>query len=278
MNYLLLKITGNREYCTLKGHSLSFKFLQERILEASKKSESGLSWVVPIVGDALRLIYQNLLLESDVSIVECSRRVWRLLLQVFKKLLLCLFMPSSLRRNHFRMIRGIWQKNKGQFSVNMIIWTILIFLKSSLQIPKEDLASAAEKFFSSWLKLASTATGSPLEASKMFSPTTLPRKSHVRAAAKIRASKGESSASGYDGHYRNTEIRNSESSFPGVGKVVVGSDTEKSVVQMRVSTAFALGLMASSLPYSLHNMLVEVLSNYLTSTSGVQRQVLFSCF
>ena len=58
------------------------KFLQERILESGKKSEDGLSWVVPIVGDALRLIYQNLLLESDVSIVECSKRVWRLLLQV----------------------------------------------------------------------------------------------------------------------------------------------------------------------------------------------------
>jgi TATA-binding protein-associated factor len=149
-------------------------------------------------------------------------------------------------------------------------------LEFSLQIPKDDLASAAEKFFSSWLKLASTATGSPLEASTMFSPTTLPRKSHVRAAAKLRASKGEGSASRYDDHHQNTEIRNADSSFSGIGKVVVGSDTEKSVVQMRVSTAFALGVMASSLPLSLHNMLVEILSNYLTSPSGVQRQVLLS--
>ena len=158
----------------------------------------------------------------------------------------------------------------------MIVWKILTFFVFSSQIPKEDLASAAEKFFSSWLRLASTATGSPLEASKMFSPTTLPRRSHVRAAAKLRASKGESSASAYDSHHQNTEARNSDSSFSGVGKVIVGSDTEKSVVQMRVSTAFALGVMASSLPPTLHNMLVEVLSSYLSSTSGVQRQVLLS--
>lgn len=193
----------------------------ERILEAGKKSATGFSWLVPILGDALRLVYQNLLLEADEAIVECSKRVWILL----------------------------------------------------LQSPKNDLTAAAEKFFPSWLKLASTATGSPLETSKMFSPTSLPRRSHVRAAAKLRAAKGESSASG-DYHRNRDEARNSDSSFAaGVLKVVVGSDMDKSVVQMRVSTSFALGIMAASLPYSLYGTMVEVLIKHIASTSGVQRQV-----
>lgn len=57
------------------------------------KSASGLTWVVPILGDALRLVYQNLLLEGDEKIVECSKRVWKLLLQV--GLILCILIVLS---------------------------------------------------------------------------------------------------------------------------------------------------------------------------------------
>eukprot|EP00250_Pteridium_aquilinum_P022032 c25285_g1_i2 orf=410-6568(-) len=192
----------------------------ERILEAGMKSASGLSWVVPILGDALRLVYQNLLLEADETIVECSKRVWKLL----------------------------------------------------LQSPKSDLATAADKFFASWLKLASTANGAPLEMSKMFAPMSLPRKSHVRAVAKLRAAKGENLISG--GTLHEEDARNVDLSFAvGTSKIVVGSDTEKSVVQMRVSTSFALGIMAASLPQTSYSMIIDALSTHLSSMSGVQRQV-----
>lgn len=195
----------------------------ERILEAGMISASGLSWVVPILGDALRLVYQNLLLEAEEKIVGCSMRVWKLL----------------------------------------------------LQSPKSDLAAAAENFFASWLKLASTATGSPLEMSRMFSPLLLPRKSHVKAVAKIKAVTGENSTSGSTlTEWNKSESRIGDPSFVvGISKIVVGADTEKSVVQMRVSTSFALGLMAASLPRSSYSMIIEALLTHLSSMSGVQRQV-----
>lgn len=70
----------------MKSHK-TFHFRQERLLEAGNqgnlgKSQSGTYWAVPILGDALRLVFQNLLLETDDSILLCSQRVWRLLLQV----------------------------------------------------------------------------------------------------------------------------------------------------------------------------------------------------
>jgi TATA-binding protein-associated factor len=58
---------------------------QERLLESGDhraNGESGSSWAVPILGDALRMVFQNLLLESDETVIQCSQRVWRLLLQV----------------------------------------------------------------------------------------------------------------------------------------------------------------------------------------------------
>lgn len=59
--------------------------MQERLLESGdhgEKGENRSSWAVPILGDALRMVFQNLLLESDETVIQCSQRVWRLLLQV----------------------------------------------------------------------------------------------------------------------------------------------------------------------------------------------------
>ncbi|MCO5611453.1 hypothetical protein L7F22_065706 [Adiantum nelumboides] len=217
----LLSTLAPRLWPFMRHNILSVRYaaisMLERILEAGMKSASGLSWVVPILGDALRMVYQNLLLEAEEKILECSKRVWKLL----------------------------------------------------LQSPKGDLAAAANSFFASWLKLASTATGSPLELSKMFSPISVPRKSHVRAVAKLRHTTGEGSAH----QWNREEARNADLSFTtGIFKIVVGSDSEKSVVQMRVSTSFALGIMAASLPPSC-KMIVESLAMHLSSMSGVQRQV-----
>ncbi|KAI5064208.1 hypothetical protein GOP47_0020878 [Adiantum capillus-veneris] len=218
----LLSMLAPRLWPFMRHNILSVRYaaisMLERILEAGMKSASGLSWVVPILGDALRMVYQNLLLEAEEKIVDCSKRVWKLL----------------------------------------------------LQSPKGDLAGAADNYFASWLKLASTAAGSPLELSKMFSPISLPRKSHVRAAAKLRQAKGD----GPSHQWNKDEARNADLPFTvGMSKIVVGSDTEKSVVQMRVSTSFALGIMAASLPPSSCKMVVDSLSVHLLSMSGVQRQV-----
>ncbi|KAI7989204.1 Protein NETWORKED 1A [Camellia lanceoleosa] len=56
----------------------------------------------------------------------------------------------------------------------------------------EDWESAAKFYISYWLELATTPYGSPLDATKMFWPVALPRKSHFKAAAKMRALKLES--------------------------------------------------------------------------------------
>ncbi|RVW77249.1 TATA-binding protein-associated factor BTAF1 [Vitis vinifera] len=58
----------------------------ERLLEAGYKkniSEPSTSsfWPSFILGDTLRIVFQNLLLESNEEISQCSERVWRLLLQ-----------------------------------------------------------------------------------------------------------------------------------------------------------------------------------------------------
>lgn len=60
---------------------------QERLLEAGYKKNilepSGTSiWPSFILGDTLRIVFQNLLLESNEEILQCSERVWRLLVQV----------------------------------------------------------------------------------------------------------------------------------------------------------------------------------------------------
>lgn len=61
-------------------------FGQERLLEAGRKRSiceaSGSFWPSFILGDTLRIVFQNLLLESNEEILQCSGRVWRLLLQV----------------------------------------------------------------------------------------------------------------------------------------------------------------------------------------------------
>ena len=66
--------------------SLNFH-VQERLLEAGYKrsiSESSSSfWPAFILGDTLRIVFQNLLLESNEEILQCSERVWRLILEVF---------------------------------------------------------------------------------------------------------------------------------------------------------------------------------------------------
>ncbi|GFZ00920.1 similar to ROOT GROWTH DEFECTIVE 3 [Actinidia rufa] len=117
----------------------------ERLLEAAYKrniseSSSTSLWPSSILGDTLRIVFQNLLLESNEEILHCSERVWRLL----------------------------------------------------LQCSVEDLEAAAKLYFSSWIELAITPYGSPLDATKMFWPAALPRKSHFKAAAKMRAVKLES--------------------------------------------------------------------------------------
>lgn len=74
-----------------------YSILQERLLESGDyraKGDTGSSWAVPILGDALRMVFQNLLLESDEAVIQCSQRVWRLLLQVSGITLIYVFLLS----------------------------------------------------------------------------------------------------------------------------------------------------------------------------------------
>uniref|UniRef100_A0A1J3DBB1 TATA-binding protein-associated factor BTAF1 n=1 Tax=Noccaea caerulescens TaxID=107243 RepID=A0A1J3DBB1_NOCCA len=201
----------------------------ERLLEAgcrkniSEQSKSSF-WPSSILGDTLRIVFQNLLLESTEEILDCSERVWRLL----------------------------------------------------VQCPVEDLEDAAKSFMASWIELAATPYGSTLDATKMFWPVAPPRKSHFKAAAKMKAVQLENEASstlGFD-YARSSAslVKNEDTSFKST-KIIVGSDMEMSVTRTRVVTASALGILASRLSEGSMQFVVDPVSSTLTSLSGVQRQV-----
>lgn len=201
----------------------------ERLLEVGLRRSSyeptaNRFWPASILGDALRIVFQNLLLESNDDIIQSSKRVWRLL----------------------------------------------------LQCPVQDLEVSASSYFCSWIQLATTSYGSPLDSTKMFWPVALPRKSHFRAAAKMRAVKLESE---YDRMFTSDPAKESVLQEKNYNvsivssRIVVGADSEKSVTQTRVGTAEALGIFASKLPRSCLNVVIDPLWNDLISLSGVRRQV-----
>ncbi|KAF5725765.1 DNA binding ATP binding nucleic acid bindin isoform 1 [Tripterygium wilfordii] len=200
----------------------------ERLLEAGHKRniseiQGSSFWPSFILGDTLRIVFQNLLLESNEEILHCSETVWRLL----------------------------------------------------VQCEVEDLEAAARSYLSSWIELTSTPFGSPLDASKMFWPVAPPRKSHFRAAAKMRAVMLEND--GRDVGLESVKItippeRFGDTSANSV-KIIVGADADISVTNTRVVTASALGIFASKLREESMQYVIEPLQNALTSLSGVQRQV-----
>ncbi|KAK1266024.1 Chromatin structure-remodeling complex protein SYD [Acorus gramineus] len=179
-------------------------------------------WPASILGDALRICFQNLLLEANEDILRCSERVWKLL----------------------------------------------------LECPGQDLEAAATLYFSSWVQLVATPYGSPLDSTKMFWPVALPRKSHFRAAAKIRAAK-------LDNEYQRNLVCDSAKEAQETSgdvsanftKIIVGADSERSVTRTRVVTATALGIFASRLPETSLQLVIDPLWNDLKASSGVQRQV-----
>lgn len=131
---------------------------------------------------------------------------------------------------------------------------------------------------SSWIELATTSYGSALDSTKMFWPVALPRKSHFKAAAKMRAVKLENESC------RNIGLESAKASIPEEKsgdastnnvQIVVGADVELSVTHTRVVTAAALGVFASRLQEGSMQYAIDPLTNALTSLSGVQRQVPF---
>ncbi|KAG6504315.1 hypothetical protein ZIOFF_036646 [Zingiber officinale] len=196
------------------------KFVQERLLEVSFTRSSSMSvaarfWPTSILSDALRIVYQNMLLESNDEILCSSERVWRLL----------------------------------------------------LQCPEKDLEVAGGLYFSSWIEIATTPYGSALDTTKMFWPVALPRKSHFRAAAKMRAVMLEGSAK------ENALQDKSFDLSASIPMIIIGADSEKSVIHTRVTTATALGVFASKLPETSLQVVVDSLWKDISSSSGVQRQV-----
>lgn len=141
----------------------------------------------------------------------------------------------------------------------------------------EDLDAAAKTYISSWIELAATPYGSPMDATKMFWPVAIPRKSHFKAAAKMRAVRLEIDVS------RNIALGSAEGTLPqekngdtatNPVKIIVGADMEMSVTHTRVVTATALGILASKLYEISTEYIVDPLWKTVTSTSGVQRQVI----
>nr|GEU67682.1 TATA-binding protein-associated factor BTAF1 isoform X1 [Tanacetum cinerariifolium] len=200
----------------------------ERLLEAEYRRSISVSsssfWPSFILVDTLRIVFQNLLLESNQDILHCSERVWRLL----------------------------------------------------LECPVNDLEAAARSYMASWIELITTPYGSPLDSTKMFWPLALPRKSHFKAAAKMRAVKLE------NGHYTHVVSDSAEGSFPhdrngdssmSSVKIIVGADSEISVTNTRIVTSTALGILASKLHETPNQYIFDPLWKAITSFSGVQRQV-----
>lgn len=130
---------------------------------------------------------------------------------------------------------------------------------------------------SSWFELVTTPYGAQLDTSKMFWPAAPPRKSQLKAAAKVRAARLENdylrnnssnSVGGVASHERNGDV--SAHSL----KIVFGADMEMSVTHTRVVTTSALGILASKLREQSLQCVLDPLESALTSSSGVQRQVL----
>lgn len=140
----------------------------------------------------------------------------------------------------------------------------------------EDLEDASKAYFPSWLELATTPYGSSLDTAKMFWPVALPRKSHFKAAAKMRAVKpGNDSLKSIcsDSGEATTLLEKSGDTSTSSGKIVVGADVDMSVTYTRVVTATVLGILASRLRESSLQFFIDPLWKALTSLSGVQRQV-----
>ncbi|KAI4370311.1 hypothetical protein MLD38_018674 [Melastoma candidum] len=200
----------------------------ERLLDACyKRSSSGTSkcsfWPSFILGDTIRIVFQNLLLKSNEQILESSERVWRLL----------------------------------------------------MQCPVEDLETVSKSYMCSWIELAATPYGSQLDAQKMFWPVAAPRRSHFKAAAKVRAVKIDNDPLGNSFDLsRGAFMLEKNGVAPANSiKIVVGTDVEMSVTHMRVVSSSALGILASRLREEYLPCIIEPLWNALTSLSGVQRQV-----
>ncbi|KAL6194990.1 hypothetical protein ACLB2K_030612 [Fragaria x ananassa] len=201
----------------------------ERLLEAgyrgniSEHSNTSF-WPSFILGDTLRIVFQNLLLESNDEILKHSERVWRLL----------------------------------------------------VQCPVGDLEIAARSYMSSWIELATTSYGSALDSTQMFWPVTLPRKSHFKAAAKMRVVKLENESCGnigLDSAKGSISQEKAGDALTNNVQIIVGADGELSVTHTRVVTAAALGVFASRLQEGSIQYVIDPLTNALTSLSGVQRQV-----
>lgn len=140
------------------------------------------------------------------------------------------------------------------------------------------MEAAASSYMASWIELTTTPYGSPLDSTKMFWPVAPPRKSHFKAAAKMRAVRLENescSSIGLDFEKETIpQQRNGDASASTV-KIIVGADAEISVTYTRVITASALGMFASKLRGDSMQHVIDPLWNALTSLSGVQRQVAF---
>ncbi|XP_078440415.1 ROOT GROWTH DEFECTIVE 3 isoform X2 [Wolffia australiana] len=199
----------------------------ERLLEVGLRrstSDNTSVWPSEILGDTLRIVYQNLLLEINDEILHTSERVWTLL----------------------------------------------------LQCSDENLESPSKLYFSGWVQLAATATGSALDDGKMYWPVALPRKSHFRAAAKMRAVSYENENVAnpcFDASGENKVLQYSDEHQASSMKIIFGADSEKGVMSTRVVTATALGGLVSRLREESLQAVVDTLWNYSISMSGVQRQV-----
>ncbi|KAL4188800.1 hypothetical protein AMTRI_Chr08g162230 [Amborella trichopoda] len=165
---------------------------------------------------------------------------------------------------------GSWSQSSDETSTSF--WPASIF--DTLRIcPVEGLGAAATLYFSSWLQLATTPFGSVLDSTKMFCPAFLPRKSHFRAAAKMRAVKGETGYHENFGLDPAKEIHSQErllDASTNSTKIVVGADSEKSVTLVASTTS---GVLVSRLSEASLPLLINSLWENLSSSSGVQRQV-----
>ncbi|KAK6158658.1 hypothetical protein DH2020_005972 [Rehmannia glutinosa] len=95
----------------------------ERLLEAGYRrsitDESSSFWPSFIVGDTLRIVFQNLLLESNEEILQCSERVWNLLVKYH--IVTLPLDPSPASKSHFKaaakmravMLESESQRNKA---------------------------------------------------------------------------------------------------------------------------------------------------------------------
>lgn len=239
---------GYRRYCVTSVHYSSIRTLER--LDAGysghgAQPSSGSFWPSFILGDTLRIVFQNMLLESNDNILQCTDRVWRLLLHCPIKEL------ETAAQPYVSSWLDLATTPYGSaLDTSKMFWPVAPPRKTHDR-PATKTRPARFDNEASRSVILDFSRGAVVPAA-------------VVPAAVVPAAvvPGIVAPQENDGHASSSS-----------SKIVVGADLDKSVTHTRVVAATALGVLASKWPMDSLQCIADPLWKNLISLAGVQRQV-----